>query len=272
MIAPSISRELASWLRSLIVVGIVWLAVSAAFGLPSAVQTASALLWMIDRGTYFHDILISLIRFLEGWFLGAVVGVGAGLFTGSVRGPWTTGTERVLNLARAVPVISLVPLVVTIWGIGEWSKVVMVAWGVFFPAWIATHEGARHINQNYLNAAMSLGLRGPQLWSRIIIPHVSEKTFVGLRTSVGVGLICVVAAELTGAYEVGFFSQGLGYRIQRAADLYQQDVLLACILTFGGLGILMDFGFRRLSRAVAVHLLGFDPFRSTLRLDAPVAR
>jgi NitT/TauT family transport system permease protein/sulfonate transport system permease protein len=221
---------------------------------------------MIRVGTFGHDILITLIRFTAGWFLGAGLAVPIGLLTGREQRLLGPMLELNLNAQRAVPVIALVPLI-TIWfGIGELPKILLVAWGTFFPIWVNTHNGVRAVNPNYLNAARSLGTNVRQLWWRVLLPHVSESILTGLRVSIGVGLICIVAAELVGSFQSGFFSQGLGYRLQVAAQLGYLDRVVACIFTFGVLGWLADKLFTHVARPLVLVLFSFDPSRSTLRV------
>lgn len=233
--------------------------------LPRLTRVLEQFWWMQLEGTLAHDVLITMIRFVAGWLLGAALAVPMGLLTGRDRRLLGPMFELNLNAQRAVPVIALVPLV-TIWfGIGELPKILLVAWGTFFPIWVNTHNGVRAVNPNYLNAARSLGTRGPQLWSRVLLPHVSESILTGLRVSIGVGLICIVAAELVGSFQTGFFSQGLGYRLQVAATLNQLDRVIACIFLFGLLGWLADRVFVWLVRPLVLALFHFDPTRSTLR-------
>jgi ABC-type nitrate/sulfonate/bicarbonate transport system permease component len=240
--------------------------------LPNLVAVAAGLGQMIAAGTYFHDVAISLLRFLAGWALGALLGIPLGLLTGRENRFLGPVLELNFHAQRAVPVIALVPLAVYWWGIGEASKLFLVTWGSFFPIWVNTHNGTRSFNQNYVNAARSLGAGRTDLWWRVYLPHVSEAVLAGLRVSIGVALICVVAAELTGSLESGFFSQGLGYRIQRAADINRLDLLLGCIFTFGFLGWAADYAFSRLARPLILLAAGFDPQRSTLRVQSSPKR
>jgi ABC-type nitrate/sulfonate/bicarbonate transport system permease component len=250
----------------------IWTAATYLGRLPNLAAVAAGIWEMIERGTYFHDIAISLLRFLAGWALGAAFAIPLGLLTGRDRRFVGPILEFNFHAERAVPVIALVPLAVYWWGIGETSKIFLVTWGSFFPIWVNTHNGARAFNQNYINAARSLGAEGSTLWWRVYLPHVSEAVLSGLRVSIGVALICVVAAELTGSLEKGFFSQGLGYRIQLAADINRLDLLLGCIFTFGFLGWAVDLAFTRLARPLVLHLAGFDPQRSTLRAQSSAVR
>lgn len=233
--------------------------------LPELARVLDGLLQMLQEGTLAHDVTITLVRFTFGWLAGAVLAIPLGLLTGRDR--WLLGPLLELNFngTRSVPVIALVPLVAIWFGIGELGKIFLVAWGTFFPIWVNTHNGVRGLNPNYLNAARSLGTGRPQIWWRVLLPHVSESILTGLRVSIGVGLICIVAAELVGSFETGFFSQGLGYRLQAEAILFRLDRMIACIFTFGLLGWLLDKLFVVAARPTVLYLFDFDPSRSTLR-------
>jgi ABC-type nitrate/sulfonate/bicarbonate transport system permease component len=250
----------------------IWTAATYIGRLPNLYAVATGIGEMISKGTYFHDIAISVLRFLAGWGLGAVLGIPLGLLTGREQRFIGPILEINFHAERAVPVIALVPLAVYWWGIGEASKIFLVTWGSFFPIWVNTHNGARSFNQNYVNAARSLGTEGRALWWRVYLPHVSEAVLSGMRISIGVALICVVAAELTGSLETGFFSRGLGYRIQRAADINRLDLLLGCIFTFGFLGWAADLAFSAWARPLILLIAKFDPQRSTLRAQSSATR
>ena len=251
---------------------IVWTLMALVTPLPGLSTVLMAIFRMIEAGTYVHDITISLFRFTEGWAVGATLGIAAGLLTGLERRAVGSWLEPNLHAFRAVPVIALVPLAVFLWGSSEISKVSIIGWGVFFPTWVSTHNGALAVNPNYANAARSLGVSGRRLWREVYIPNISEAILSGLRIGVGIGLICVAASELTGSLEVGFFSQGLGYRIQRSADLNRIDSLLACLFTFGAIGWLVDRLFVVVSRPLVLGFLGFDPRRSILRVGRSASR
>ncbi len=260
--------QLARALGSIVVFVVAWGQIARFSELPDLPRILGAVKWLIDDGVYFTDIAITLLRFTVGWILGAVLAVPCGLLTGRDRRFLGPLLEMNFHVQRAVPVIALVPLTVFLWGISEVSKLFLVTWGVFFPIWVSTHNGSRSFNPNYVNAARSLGVRGLALWRRVYLPHVSESVLSGLRVAIGVGLICIVAAELTPSYDDGLLSGGLGFRIKRSAELYQIDRLLACIFTFGALGWIADFAFSHWFRRIIRYFAGFDPHRSTLRVGS----
>lgn len=231
--------------------------------LPQLPEIGRGFTWLIGEGLLALDVLYSLSRFLAGWIVGGVLGIGFGLVTGRWRRLMGPILEINFNAYRAVPVIALVPLVgYLVNPFSEAAKVTMVAWGVFFPVWVSTHNGARSLNPNYIHAAESLGIKHDALWWRVYVPHLSESILSGLRVSIGVGLICIVAAEATGSFK----PFGLGYRLDRMSQFDFLERIAACIFAFGILGWLSDKVFTTITRPLILKLAKFDPMRSTLRV------
>jgi sulfonate transport system permease protein len=237
-----------------------WTMIAPVYHLPSILQIGLAFQTMIEAGTFFHDILISSIRALSGFLIGLLLGIIIGVLTG--RFPvFFNISGGLLMFLRWTPVLAILPLTIRIGGLGEGPKVFLIAWACFFLVWIYTHVAVNKLNKSYLWWSKSLGLTRWQKISKILIPSVSPSLIGAARASLAIAMIVVVAAELSGTIQSGFFREGLGYRISRAIETNRNDINVACIITFGVIGIFYDFIFLTLIKRIIKPLTGIDFLR-----------
>ncbi|GAB2442801.1 ABC transporter permease [Nocardia tengchongensis] len=194
-------------------------------------------------GLLIPDITASLRRAL----LGLVVGVAAGVIAAVVTANTRVGRgllQPVLRLLSPVPTIGLVPLAILWFGIGENSKVLVIALGVFVPVWINSHSGFAGTPVDYLQAARCLGAGRWQTLTRIIIPEAVPDVVAGVRVGAAMAFVLIVVAEMTGT------TAGLGYRIYQAQLFSQADRLIFCLLVLGVLGALSDLAIAAITAPV----------------------
>ncbi len=190
---------------------------------PSAVLRAGARLFA--EGDIWADLRVSGTEFLLGYALAALVGIPLGLATGWWRrlsfvfGPF-------IDTLNAVPRLTLLPLLIIWFGIGIWSKVVVVFLGAVIPILISTHSGVQTNETRFLKVARSFGASEIKILSSIILPGTVPFIFTGLKYGVGRALLGVVVGELYAA------TAGVGYMIGAAGNTFQTDVVFFGILTF----------------------------------------
>lgn len=201
--------------------------------IPPPTRVMVTALEMIRTGELLGDVSASLWRWSLGFFYASVLGILTGLLTGRI--PIFRATlQQVIQLLRPVPAISFVPLAIVWFGIGEAAKYFLVAWGAFFPIWLNTHVGAANVDRYYLWAAESLGASKMRMVATVILPAALPFIFAGLRTGIAVGFICLVAAEMAGAYE------GLGFRVIASHLVFRVDKMFVALCVLGLLGALTD--------------------------------
>lgn len=203
--------------------------------LPSPLEVGTALWHMFVSGGLLQDCMWSLRRVLLGVICGGLLGLLIGTVTGRVAVfDWLL--SPLFNALRALPPVAMVPLVVIWAGLGESAKVFITSWAAFFPVWLNTHAGVASVNKLIIWAARSLGAEGSRLLFAITLPAALRQIIVGFRLAISTTLICVVVAEMTGAYA------GLGYRLETSYLVFRVDRMLACMIVLGIIGI----GFDRL--------------------------
>jgi len=206
---------------------------------PRTVGSTVVILWT-EQGLA-GQIGISLGRALVGGLIGIVVGLSLGLVAGLLR----LGEELLdasLQMLRTIPFLALVPLFIVWFGVGELPKLLLIALAVTFPMYLNTYSGVRNADPKVIEAMRSFGLRGPRLIFEVVLPLALPSILTGLRFSLGISVLVLIAAEQINA------SAGLGYLLN-TAQLYQQvDVILICIFVYAFLGLAADLFVRLLER------------------------
>jgi taurine transport system permease protein len=150
--------------------------------------------------------------------------------------------DPLVEFYRPVPPLAYLPLIVIWFGIGELSKVLLIALAIFAPLVIATAGGVRHVREAQLQAARSLGATRAQLLRQVVLPAALPEILTGLRVGLGVGWSTLVAAELVAA------TQGLGFMVQSAAQFLNTDIVVLGILVIAVIAFTLELGLRALQR------------------------
>ncbi|MBF5005121.1 ABC transporter permease [Diaphorobacter caeni] len=184
-------------------------------------------------GEIWPHVGASLLRALWGFLLGSSMGIVFGVLTGRIR--WLRQlSDPVVHGLRAIPAIAIVPLAIVWFGLGDVSKVMLIAWGTFFPVWLNTFIGVRDLPPVYLRSAATLGASRTATVLQVALPAALPFVFAGLRHATSVAFVVVVAAELVGA------EKGLGYLISFAHLVFRVDIMFVGLIYLGAIGFLAD--------------------------------
>lgn len=201
--------------------------------LPRPLEVVAALKDFVISGTLLQDVYWSLRRALLGLICGGTLGLLIGTLTGRIA-TFNWLLSPAFNGFRALPPVAIVPLVVVWAGLGEAAKVFITSWAAFFPVWLNTHAGVSSVDRMIIWAARSLGARRQRLLFAVTFPAALPQILVGLRLAISTCIICVIVAEMTGAYA------GLGYRLQISYLVFRVDRMLACMVVLATLGAFSD--------------------------------
>ncbi len=196
---------------------------------------------MLVSGEIFAHLGASLFRILTGFVLGSVAGICVGIALGFFETAEAVGTP-IINALFPIPKIALLPLLILWLGIGEQSKVAVIALGVFFPMVINTYTGVRHVDPVLVRAAVSLGAGRQSVIRKVIIPGALPMIFAGFKLGAGISLLVLVAAEIINA------KYGLGALINSAGDLMQTTKLMVGLVILSLLGVASAWGLAALER------------------------
>lgn len=186
------------------------------------------------EGFYLSDhVVASILRVLAGFSVACVTGFPLGLIIG-LR-PFSYDAARsVLEPLRFIPPIAWIPLVVIL--LSGYARYVLIIWlGAFFPILLSTVAGVKRTSSVLVDVAKSFGADSKFVVLEIVVPSALPEVAAGMRIGLGVGWMCIVAAEMIGGETVG-----LGRLILRYAQLLRIDVVIVGMVTIGLLGLVMN--------------------------------
>ena len=218
------------------------------FPAPSAI--IAKLIEMARSGELTENVLISLQRIVLGFLLGGVPAIVIGIAMGIWR-PVRALVDPLIVATYPIPKSSLLPLILLIFGLGEMSKVVMVAIGVFYPMAINATAGVLQINQIYLDVGKSFKASPWDTFRTIALPGALPFIMTGVKLGAGLALILIAIAEMVGA------RSGIGYMIWSAWETF------AVAKMYVGLFVIALIGF-------AISLLLNEVERWVIRWKADI--
>jgi sulfonate transport system permease protein len=200
---------------------------------------------LVTTGQIWVHLGATFVRVFNGFALGAVVAIVLGVLTGI-----SPIIYRLLNptihAIRSVPSYAWVPLFILWFGIFETSKILLIALGAFFPLYLALVSSIRSVDRKLVEVALVNGFKGWSLVRQIFLPASLPAIFVGLRQSLGLAWMFVVAAEFMGA------THGLGFLLIDGQTTGKPATLITSILLFALCGKVTDGGLTWISER-ALH-------------------
>ena len=206
---------------------------------PSAILTALGKL--ITSGEISRSLTASLYRILLGFFLGSAFGLLVGLVTGT-SALADRMANPIVNALYPIPKIALLPLFILWLGIGEVSKVTIIALGVFFPVAMNTYSGVKNVDTLLIKVAVSFHAGWGYTMRNVVLPYALPMIFAGLRIAAGTALLLLVAAEMIAA------EQGIGALILHYGDLMITERLMAGVIVLSVLGLIFNLFLQFLER------------------------
>ena len=204
--------------------------------LPRPAKVLDALREVINDGRLAAYFYASGGRLILGFAIGAAVGTLVGLLLGMFRIA-RSALLPVVEILRPIPPLAWVPLALIWFGIGEESKVFLIALTVCFPVLIATMKGVQQIDIALLRAGRSMDISSGAMLFYVVLPATIPDLLTGLRLGWTLGFTILVGAEMIAS------SSGLGYLIMNGMNTGRFDQVILGILLLGALGVVTDAGF-----------------------------
>jgi ABC-type nitrate/sulfonate/bicarbonate transport system permease component len=206
---------------------------------PTRILEQLGALW--QTGELWKNTQASLSRLFFGALIGGIPALALGIVMGLYR-PVRAVVEPLVAATYPVPKSAILPLMLLIFGLGEASKVAMVAIGVFYPMLINAMAGVLEINRIYLDVGRNFGAGRWQVFRTIALPGALPLVMTGAKLGLGMGLILISIAEMIGA------KSGLGYMIWNAWELLEVETMYVGLLVIALLGFVITMGLNELER------------------------
>lgn len=201
-------------------------------------------LWeMVESGVLFSDLKISLYRIFGGFLLGAVPGLIIGLTMGLF--PIVKAfLDPIVAATYPIPKLALMPLIMIIFGLTEFEKMVIIALGTFFLVLINTVAGVVNLDMIYWDVAKNYGASRKNYYLTVALPGAMPMIFAGIKLGMGMALLLIVAAEMNGA------SAGVGYRIWESYAIFNIPEMFVSFIVMSLLGYIFTVTLDELERVI----------------------
>lgn len=209
--------------------------------LPPPSELYETLIEQFQHGALWQHILVSSLRVLLGFFIGAGLAILIGVAVGLSR-QIEAFIDPSFQALRAIPSLAWVPLLLLWLGIDEPPKITLIAIGAFFPVYLNVISGIKHVDRKLVEVGEIYGLTRYRLVTRIFIPASLPSLFTGLRTGLSLAWMFLVAAELIAA------TKGLGYLLTDGRETGRADLVMIAIIILAVLGKISDGGLQWLER------------------------
>ncbi|MFC3490930.1 ABC transporter permease [Glycomyces rhizosphaerae] len=217
--------------------------------MPGPAEVGTSIRLQLEAPVFYQHVLSSLRRILTGFAIAGVTGVLTGIAIG--RSKTTAALVRpLIEVARPVPAIALVPIAILLFPTGEQGIVFITAFAAFFPITVATIHAMKTLPPVWTDAARTLGANRWQVLVHVVFPGAMPSIFSGLSVSMGVAWICVISAEMIS----GQF--GVGYWTWMSYSLLDYAGVVTGMLTIGLLGFTTSWAIERIGRRVNRWLPG----------------
>jgi NitT/TauT family transport system permease protein len=210
--------------------------------LPGPWGVVGGIVDLLRHGLLLKYIVASLFRVTWGFGLAVVLAIPVGMVIG-----WYSRAEMALNpliqILRPISPLAWIPIAILWFGVGDLSAIFLIFLGSFFPLLLTAMNAVRAVPAVYVDAGRNFGLRPVDLFVRILYPASVPQLIIGLRITLGIAWLVVVAAEMIAV------NSGLGFLIVDARNAGNRyDLVVAGMVIIGIIGLLLDMGIRSLER------------------------
>ncbi len=187
----------------------------------------------LDKGLFWQTFA-SLGRVAQGYTIAALVGIAVGITVG-LKPSINRAFDPLFQFLRMVAPLAWVPIALVVFQKNQPAAIFVIFITAVWPILINTAEGVRQIPQDYRNVALVLQMSKGRFFSKVLIPSALPYIFTGLRISIGLAWLAIIAAEIVmpGTVGIGFFIW----------DAYQQNYvgeIVLGVIWIGAIGLILD--------------------------------
>jgi NitT/TauT family transport system permease protein len=210
--------------------------------LPGPFAVLAGLEELLHHGLLLKYVVASLFRVTWGFVLATITAIPLGLTLG-----WYRRGEMAFNpltqIFRPISPLAWIPIAILWFGVGDLSSIFLIFVGCFFPLLLTAMSAVHNIPAVYIHAGRNFGLSSAAFVARVLYPAVIPQLLVGMRITLGVAWLVVVAAEMIAV------NSGLGFLIVDARNAGNRyDLVVAGMVVIGVIGLLLDLAMRSLEQ------------------------
>jgi NitT/TauT family transport system permease protein len=210
--------------------------------LPGPIAVFAAIVELLQHGVLLKYVVASLFRVTWGFVLASLLAIPLGLTIG-----WYRRGEAALNpliqVFRPISPLAWIPIAILWFGVGDLASIFLIFVGCFFPLLLTAMSAVHNIPAVYIHAGRNFGLTSREFITRVLYPAVIPQLLVGMRITLGIAWLVVVAAEMIAV------NSGLGFLIVDARNAGNRyDLVVAGMILIGAIGLALDLAMRSLER------------------------
>lgn len=209
--------------------------------LPSPKKVFDTFVIGITSGDIFQDVFISFIRVIRGFSIAFILAFGLAMLE-FLKPGIRNYYNFLIQFFRNVPPLSMIPLLILWYGIGETTKTLIIVLASFFPMYLNIVKGFTECDEKLLEVGEVFGFSKFKKFSRITLPYSLSDILVGMRIGLGYSWRSIIGAEMIAA------STGLGHMILFAQQMSRTDKVIVGIFMIGIVGYLCDQIFGVITR------------------------
>lgn len=210
-----------------------WSDSAGSFYFPPATEVAESFSETWLSSGFSEDVVPSLIRLLAGYAVGVLGGIACGVLIAEQRA-LRLATAPIVEFLRALPASALIPTFILALGVGETSKIAMIAFGCFWPVLLSTVDGISAGDETYRTTARAYRIDPMRRLWHVTLPAAAPQIAAGMRTSVSLALILMVVSEMVAS------TGGIGHFVLQAQSQFDMPAMWAGIVLIGLLGYLLN--------------------------------
>jgi NitT/TauT family transport system permease protein len=215
--------------------------------LPGPLAVARAIAELAQKGFLVKHVVASLFRVTWGYLLAVCVGIPLGILLAWYR-RGGLALAPLVEIVRPISALAWIPLAILWFGVGDLSSIFIIFVASAFPLTVAAMSAVASVSATHWNAGRNFGLSAGQIARRVLLPAILPRLLVGLRLSLGIAWLVVVAGEMIAV------NSGLGFLIidaRNAGNRY--DLVVAGMVLIGAIGLALDAMIRRVEKLPALR-------------------
>ncbi len=199
---------------------------------------------LIKNGDLFIHISISLQRTFLGFLLATAVALPMGFILGGWLPRVAKFLKPLMNLFAQINSMTLFPLFLLLFGLGEGGKISIIFWASFWPVLFTTLAGVQQVDPILIKCARSMGTNGVTVFLKVVLPGAALQIFTGIRTGVTMAFMMLIGAEVMGA------NMGLGWLVHNSEANWLIPRLYTGLLTIAVIGLIINYTLEWLESSI----------------------